>query len=206
MSINEEDAVTKLHIAAFAIAASTLCSATAQAQSLTTPQPFADIVDELRFGIHAHDVSYILFAKPWEYKLDQIEDISFDVLFKSPDIEAFRWIGSPRPDLGVTLNLDGQDSLLHLSLTWQLPIFDTPFYLEGAFGGAVHNGYLTNSPDPTRYANFGCRLNFYERYGVGAHLSDSVTATLTYEHTSNNGWCDMNQGLSNVGVRVGWKF
>jgi len=198
--------VSKLLTAAFAIAVSALVALPAQAQSLLTPSPFAEVVDEIRVGLHAHDVSYILFPPPWEYKLNQIEDISFDVLFKSPDLEAFRWIGSPRPDLGVTLNTDGQDSLLHLSLTWQLPIFDTPLYLEGAFGGAVHNGYLTGSPDDTRHANFGCRLNFYERYGVGAHVSENVTATLTYEHTSNNGWCEKNQGLSNVGLRLGWKF
>jgi lipid A 3-O-deacylase len=176
------------------------------AQSLMAPQPFADIVDEIRIGIHAHDVSYAALPFKFDYDLSQIEDLSFDVLFTSPDIDAFRWIGSPRPDLGVTINLDGQDSLAHLGLTWHLPVFDTPFYVEGTFGGAVHNGYLTGSPDPNERANFGCRLNFYERYGVGANLSESMTATVTYEHTSNNGWCDANQGLSNFGVRLGWKF
>lgn len=198
--------MSKLLVAAVAAALSLFGTLSAQAQSLTTPNPFADVVDEVRIGLHAHDVSNILFPLPWDYKLDQIEDVSFDVLFKSPDIDAFRWIGSPRPDLGVTINMDGQDSLLHLGLTWQLPIFETPLYLEGAFGGAVHNGYLNGSPDPTRYANFGCRVNFYERYGIGAHVNENITATLTYEHTSNNGWCERNQGLSNVGLRVGWKF
>lgn len=183
-----------------------LAAVPAQAQSLLSPEPFAGIVDEIRLGVSAHDVDYTLFPKPWDLKLNQIEDITFDVLFTSPDLDAFRWIGSPRPDLGVTINTDGQDSLAHFSLTWQFPIFDTPLYVEGAFGGAIHNGYLTNSPDPSRYSNFGCRINFYERYGVGAHVSDTMTATLTYEHTSNNGWCEMNQGLSNLGVRLGWKF
>ena len=198
--------LSKLHIVALALAMSAASGSAAQAQSLLSPEPFAGIVDEIRLGISAHDVSYTLFAKPWEYKLDQIEDVTFDILFTSPDIDAFRWIGSPRTDLGVTINLDGQDSLAHLSLTWQLPVFDTPFYIEGAFGGAIHNGYLTGSPDPTQRANFGCRINFYERYGVGAHLSENVTASLLYEHSSNNGWCDANQGLSNVGLRMGWKF
>lgn len=198
--------MTRLLISSALIAVSALCVLPAQAQSLMSPEPFAGIVDEIRIGLNAHDVNYTLFAKPWEYKLDQIEDISFDVLFTSPDLDAFRWIGSPRPDVGVTINLDGQDSLAHFSLTWQLPIFDTPFYLEGAFGGAIHNGHLTDSPDPTRFSNFGCRVNFYERYGVGAHLSETVTASLLYEHTSNNGWCATNQGLSNVGLRLGWKF
>ena len=45
--------------------------------------------------------------------------------------------------------VDGQDSMAHLGLTWQLPIFDTPIYLEGTFGAAVHNGALTGAgPGP----------------------------------------------------------
>lgn len=179
----------------------------AAAQNLMTPEPFASIVDEVRIGVLAHDVDYAALPfRVGDWKLDQIEDVSFDVLFTSPDVDVFRWIGAPRPDLGVTLNLDGQDSLAHLGLTWQLPLFQTPLYLEGTFGGAIHNGYLTNSPDTSRRANFGCRVNFYQRYGVGAHINETLTATLTYEHTSNNGFCEENQGLSNFGVRLGWKF
>jgi len=184
-----------------------LAAVPAAAQSLTTPEPFADIVDEVRIGIHAHDVDYTaLPSRPGQWDLSEIEDLSFDVLFTSPDLDVFRWIGAPRPDLGVTINLDGEDSLAHLGLTWQLPVFDTPFYLEGTFGAAIHNGYLDGSPDTASRHNFGCRVNFYERFGVGANISEQMTATLTYEHTSNNEWCDNNQGLSNFGVRVGWKF
>lgn len=177
----------------------------AAAQSLYAPEPFADIVDELRIGLNAHKVDYTALPfSPQNWDLSQIEDLSFDVLFTSPDLDAFRWVGSPRPELGATINLDGQDSLAHLALTWQLPVFETPFYLEAALGAAIHNGYLNDAP-PDRQ-NFGCRVNFYERWGVGANLSEQMTATLTYEHTSNNGWCDSNDGLTNVGVRLGWKF
>ena len=177
----------------------------AAGQDLLSPQPLAGVVDELRFGIHAHDVDYAALPFRWsEWKLNQIEDVSFDVLFVSPDLDAFRWIGSPRPELGATLNLDGQDSIAHLALTWQLPVFDTPIYLEGSFGAAAHTGYNTGAPAGLK--SFGCTINFYERFGIGAHVSDNITATLTYEHTSNNNYCAANDGLSNVGLRVGWKF
>lgn len=182
-----------------------LSAAPALAQGMLDPHPLAGVVDELRFGLHAHDVHHA--ALPFqvgEWQLDEIEDVSFDVLFTSPDLEAFRWIGSPRPEVGTTLNLDGQDSLVHANLTWQLPIFDTPFYLEAGLGAAFHDGALTGA-EPGR-KNFGCRVNFYERWGAGMNISDNATATLTYEHTSNNGWCDANDGLSNVGLRLGWKF
>lgn len=203
----EESLLSLLRVSRFVLGFLAVAAAPAAAQSLLAPEPFAGIVDEVRFGIHAHDVDYAALPfRVGEWNLNQVEDISFDVLFTSPDLDAFRWIGSPRPDLGVTINLDGQDSIAHLGLTWHLPVFDTPFYLEGTFGGAIHNGYLTASPDSSQRHNFGCRVNFYERYGVGANLGETMTATLTYEHTSNNEWCDANQGLSNFGVRLGWKF
>lgn len=175
------------------------------AQSLYAPEPFAGIVDELRIGISAHKVDFTALPfRPHLWDLSHIEDVSFDVLFTSPEIDAFRWIGAPRPELGVTLNLAGRDSLGHLGLTWQLPVFETPFYLEATLGAAIHDGHLGGAPAGRQ--NFGCRVNFYERWGVGANISDTLTATLTYEHTSNNGWCDSNDGLSNVGLRLGMKF
>ncbi|SFV37459.1 Lipid A 3-O-deacylase (PagL) [Devosia crocina] len=177
----------------------------AGAQSLYDPHPLAGVVDELRFGLQSYDVHHA--ALPFlvnEWRFTELRSVSFDVLFTSPEIDAFRWIGSPRPEIGTTIHLGGKESLLHAGLTWQLPIFDTPLYLEGTFGAAIHNGALVGAPPPQK--NFGCRVNFYERFGIGANLSDNVTATVTYEHTSNNDWCEANAGLSNFGVRVGWKF
>ncbi|SHF14665.1 Lipid A 3-O-deacylase (PagL) [Devosia limi DSM 17137] len=196
-------AVRGLGLAAIMLLGAALPTA---AQSLYTPEPFAGIVDELRFGLHAHQVHHA--ALPFmvsDWDISRVEDISFDVLFTSPDLDVFRWIGSPRPELGTTINLAGRDSLLHLGLTWHLPVFDTPLFLEGTLGAAANNGYLTGAPAGRQ--NFGCRVNFYQRYGVGVNLSEQATATVTYEHTSNNGWCgEANDGLSNFGVRLGWKF
>lgn len=163
------------------------------------------VVDEFRFGLHAAYAHYALFpTDPAGWDLSHVETVSADVLFTSPDIDAFRWIGAPRPEIGVSANLAGRDSIAHAGLTWQLPLFETPFYLEGALGAAIHNGALTDAA-PGR-SNFGCRVNFYERYGVGANLSDTVTATLAYEHTSNGELCERNDGLSNLGFWLGVKF
>ena len=197
--------MSMLRVSLLALALSAACSATTQAQSLLSPEPFSDIVDEIRIGLHAHRVHHA--ALPFlvnEWQLNGVEDVSFDVLFTSPDVDVFRWIGSPRPEVGTTISLAGRDSLVHANLTWQLPVFDTPIYLEAGLGAAIHDGALTGAA-PGRQ-NFGCRVNFYERWGVGMHVSDNATATLTYEHTSNNDWCAANDGLSNFGLRLGWKF
>jgi lipid A 3-O-deacylase len=169
------------------------------------PAGVLDIVDEVRVGLHYHSIYWTMLPlNPQDWYWNDLEDVSLDVLFTTPDVDAFRWIGSPRPEVGATINTAGYDSLYHLGLTWQLPVFDTPVYLEGTFGAAMHDGYLDNPP--AGYREFGCRVNFYERFGVGAHVTENVTATLTYEHTSNAGLCEHNAGLSNFGVRLGWKF
>ena len=36
-----------------------------------------------------------------------LEDVKFSALFTSPDLDAFRWIGSPRPEIGATLSPGG---------------------------------------------------------------------------------------------------
>lgn len=199
--------MSKLLIAAFTIAVSTLAAIPAQAQSLTTPEPFANVVDELRVGVGYHMVYYTMLPPPTpqELYLNRLEDVSFDVLFTTPSIDAFYWLGSPRPEIGTTINLKGEDSLLHAGLTWTVPLFDTPFYVEGTFGAAAHNGYLGDEA-PADRRKYGCRVNFYERFGVGVNVSDNLTATIAYEHMSNAGLCEYNAGISNLGLKMGWKF
>lgn len=177
-----------------------LCCAPAQAQ--TAGQTFG--LSEVRVGIASHDAynGFLPFTAS-NYRFNGITDLSFDAIFRSPDIDAFRWIGSPRPRIGATVSLQGLDSIAHASLLWQWPLGDV-FYLEAGFGAAINTGSLGQTELP--YRRFGCRVGFYESFGVGANLSPATTMTLTYEHTSNNGYCEYNDGLSNIGLRLGFKF
>ncbi len=174
----------------------TLSGIGAAAAQEAGPALHPGIVDEVRAGINAHRASADSFT--------DVSDLSLDVLFPSPDLDLFEWLGSPRPELGATLNFAGEESLVRAALVWQFGLFETPFYVEGALGGAVHNGYLNDAPEGS--PNLGCRANFYERIGVGMHVGDNATATLTYEHMSNANLCPNNGGISNLGLRLGWKF
>lgn len=161
-------------------------------------------LDEFRAGVFYHSAygGFLPTGDNWD--LSRIEDVKFSVLFTSPDIDVFRWIGSPRPEIGTTLNLNGRENLIHANLNWQIPVFETPLYLELGLGAALTDGALNGVAAPAR--NFGCALNFYDAFGVGAHVSDNVTVTLRYEHISNLEMCSPNDGLSNLGVMVGVKF
>ena len=163
-------------------------------------------VSEIRAGAFSHNVySGFVPVLPQRWNgISRIEDLNVELLFNSPDLELFRWIGSPRPNLGGTFSLTGQESMAHLALTWQLPLFDTPVFFESSFGAAINNGDLTGAAPPRR--NLGCRVNFYESISVGVNMEKNFTALLTYEHTSNLGLCVANEGLSNLGLRIGYKF
>lgn len=161
-------------------------------------------LDEVRFGGFFHSAygGFLPTGDNWD--LTRLESVKFSALFASPDIDAFRWIGSPRPEIGTTLNMSGRENLVHANLNWQIPIFDTPLYLELGFGAALTDGALEGAERPAR--NFGCALNFYDAAGIGAHVTENVTMTLRYEHISNLEICSPNDGLSNLGLMVGVKF
>lgn len=175
------------------------------ALTLASPALAQEItIDELRAGVFYHSAysGFLPTGDNWE--LTRLEDVKFSALFTSPDIEAFRWIGSPRPEIGATLNLNGRENILHANLNWQIPVFDTPLYLELGFGAAVTDGALTGAIRPER--NFGCSFNFYDAAGIGANVGENMTVTLRYEHISNLDLCPPNEGLSNIGLMVGFKF
>lgn len=163
-------------------------------------------LSEVRFGIFAHNVyNGFLPVMPGSWiGVGQIEDLNVELLFDLPDADVMHWIGSPRLNLGGTANFAGWESMAHLGLTWTVPVLDTPFFVEGTFGGAIHNGYLRRAPAGYRW--LGCRVNFYESASLGVNVTEQASVMLTYEHTSNLDACKFNQGLSNLGVRVGFKI
>ncbi len=162
-------------------------------------------LDEFRAGVFYHSAYNGFLPTGPNWDLSRLEDVKFSALFTSPEIDAFTWIGSPRPEVGATLNLGGtRENFVHANLNWQIPVFETPLYLELGFGAAVTDGALSGAAAPNR--NFGCALNFYDAAGIGANVSENVTLTVRYEHISNLDLCPPNQGLSNLGVMLGVKF
>ncbi len=165
-------------------------------------------ISEFRAGILAHSVDEPgpggVGPNSVVLNLSRIQDVGFDILFTSPDLDVFRWIGSPRPRVGATLNFGGLESMARFGLTWQVPLWDSAFFVEGTFGGAVHNGAFTGAVYPAR--NLGCMFQFYEAAGLGMNVSDTVNVVLELEHVSTADLCTPNRGLTNLGVKVGFKF
>lgn len=165
----------------------------AHAQDATAASFGADaFINELRFGGLLHDLTSpekstgpdfnaeILFAKPWGG-------------------EQTWWL--PRPNLGTTLNFGGGTSTVYAGVAWQYNVTQNIF-VEGTFGGSLNNF----SEDGAHRSDLGCHALFRESGSLGYDITEHWRIMATVEHNSNAGLCDKNRGLTNYGMRVGYKF
>lgn len=108
-----------------------------------------------------------------------------------------------RPHVGGNLNLNGDTSMLYAGYSLTIDLTDRLF-LEGSFGGMTHNGN-TRVGVPNKLA-LGCHVMFRESASLGFWFNDNINVSAMIEHSSNNGYCSSNNGLTNVGVRLGYAF
>lgn len=159
------------------------------------PAQVAGPISELRAGALAHDIGFLGGGK------EDGVDLNAEVLFHSPRILDFAY--SPRPHLGIQVNGRGQTSQIYAGLTWTFWPFDRLWVGFGA-GGTLHNGE-TGDNVPGRKA-LGSHVLFRLSGEVGYDVTDHVSVSLYFDHESNAGLADNNQGLNNAGIRVGYRF
>lgn len=155
--------------------------------------------DEIRGGLYWHS------ADSGDFDASRLEDLNVELLFAIPTLDEALAIGRLRPHVGATINFGGLESMVYGGISWTVPIGDTPFFVEAAFGGTVHNGHLDGADKP--YRNLGCSVMFHESISLGYEITEQASVMATAEHASHASLCDgPNQGLTNVGIRLGWKF
>jgi lipid A 3-O-deacylase len=160
-------------------------------------------LSEVRGGIFAHsaDEPGDLFGV---FNVSRIQDVNVEFLFDVPTLTEWVTWGEVRPHLGTTVNFGGLESMVYGGVSWTVPLGDTPVFLEASFGGALHNGASEGATEPAR--NLGCPLLFRESLSLGVMVTENASIMATAEHASNANLCDDNRGLTNLGIRVGWKF
>ncbi len=155
-------------------------------------------IDEFRFGVLKHQIE----NSPDEEGIDINAEVLFNrlTLYTTGNKFIDYWL-TPRPDIGVTINTSGDTSQLYAGFTWDLKLTDRIFF-ETSFGGAVHNGAL----DDDHTTQYGCRVNFRESAGLGFNLSEHWDMLIEVDHMSNAGLCSENRGLTNAGIKFGYKW
>jgi len=159
-------------------------------------------LDELRFGIVAQSCC------GYSPDNEQGVGINAEVAFKSPDLLSF--IGSPKPLIGGTITTDS-DATNHgyLALEWRYDL--SRYFVSGSVGAAVHDGTLNDGGDPLLAARgdtifLGCRVLFKLGANAGVQLTERISASLHWGHISNATLCRPNNGLDQLGMRVGVRF
>ena len=170
---------------------------------LTAPG-HAQPIDEARVGLTAQGFG------GWAPDFEQGAGINLELLVKSPDFLSA--IGSPRPLIGANIATDGDaTSQFYAGFEWKT-YFAPRFFAAGMLGGAIHNGE-TDPFDPIADANrasttqfLGCRALFRLGADIGYDITSRVSASIHWSHISNAGLCDENEGLDNLGARIGYRF
>ena len=171
----------------------------ALAAGSSPPQPAAPAaLSELRIGGSAHD--------PWGPEAGS-PNLSGEILLNKPFTPAdlFTSYFVPRPHVGGSLNLGSKTSFAYTGLTWTFDLAPRLF-VEGSFGGAVHTGDTGGRSAPPDRAALGCSPLFRESGSVGVRLSANWGVMATVERLSNNGLCNPDRGLTNIGARIGYSF
>lgn len=163
----------------------------------------AGFVDEVRVG------ASIQSAGPIASNLERGAAVAGEVFFASPRL--FSVIGKPRPVIGLSVATDeAATSFAHAGLGWRASLPVSRLFLDLGLGVAVHDGRVSFDPavDLPRDDNafLGCPVQFRLSGGPGVRVAPRVTAALQWEHLSNAGICDENEGLDNIGVRLGVSF
>jgi lipid A 3-O-deacylase len=152
---------------------------------------------EVRGGLYAHDP-----LSPEAGSVDLNGEVLAPKLWQSSD--PFWSFLIPHPDVGATINLGGKTSNLWGGAAWNYDLTDRIF-LSPTVGVGVNNG-KTGNVVPPGWNSVGCNWWFHESLSVGYRLSANWSVMATVEHSSNAGLCSQNRGLTNAGLRLGYRF
>jgi hypothetical protein len=160
--------------------------------------PAAPLSDwEVRGGLYAHDP-----LSPEAGSVDLNGEVVGPKLWQSSDPLWSLLI--PRPDIGTTISLGGKTSNVWGGAAWNFDLTDRIF-LSSTFGVGINNGKAGNTVPPGWNA-VGCNWWFHESESLGYRLTQNWSVMATIEHSSNAGLCHENRGLTNAGLRLGYRF
>ena len=159
-------------------------------------------INEVKIGVLANDIAFL------GRHVEAGTDVNLELLFDAPAL--LRVIGSPRPDLGMTINSAGETQRGYAGLTWGVTLIhgllrpDDGIFLNGSLGGAYQDGY-TNSPAPQR-KELGSPVLFRESIELGYQATARLSLSAFIEHMSNADLAPHNDGMTDAGARLGIKF
>jgi len=154
-------------------------------------------VHEYRIGLLDHDTDNL-----WSgFSREAGVDVNAELIF-TPNYEL--WHGRIRPNLGLSVNSQGDTSKVYAGGVWQFLWKNGVIFDLGA-GLAVHDGEIEN-PEAVDKKELGSRILLHFAVELGYSLSAHSRVFLMIDHISNGYTADPNEGLDTVGIRYGYLF
>lgn len=155
-------------------------------------------------------------------------DLNLEIIFRKVTLLTFenrylRFLFSPNPILGGTINSDNETHTAYLALNWQYR-FQSDWFVAGSFGFTYHTGNLDQTeencpvgtsctlPGNRRFVDtgdvtLGSRVLFRESLELGYWIAQRHGVSIYFAHMSNASLFDEdNDGMNFVGLRYRYSF
>jgi lipid A 3-O-deacylase len=154
------------------------------------------VIHEFRLGILDHDTDNLWSGSSRENGIDFNAEIVF-----VPHADFLH--GSLRPDIGISLNDQGDTSKVYGGGVWEYMWRNGLFFDSGA-GLAIHDGEKKTAEVDKKELGRKLLLHFSAELGYSLNLHHRLS--LMFDHISNGYTAEPNEGLDTVGVRYGYVF
>jgi lipid A 3-O-deacylase len=148
--------------------------------------------DEIRIGLMQHDL-----GGNFKQRYEKGQNLIAEYIFN----EEYKFLYG-LPHIGTSINSKGYTSSVYTGLTWRYQFLEVMF-AEITFGGAVNNG---ETKKDKKRRSIGSNLIFRESFSLGVNLAANHSLSLMIDHMSNADLAPPNPGLTDVGIRYGYRF
>ncbi len=147
---------------------------------------------EFKIGIMQHD-----FDTKLNHRVEKGQNIIVEYLPGKLDnyLRAY-------PHIGASINNKGYTSNLYTGLTWQIDL-SSSLLAEVSLGISINNAEKKISK---KRRGLGSNLLFRESFALGYKLSEIHSVSLMIDHISSADITKPNPGLTDIGIRYGYKF
>ena len=176
------------------------------------PAHAQSIVSEVQLGLLYHDVPILSSQKEhgvdFNGQLDFVSPVPQSAVAGiSP---ALRWLLTPRPAIGLSVNSAGYTSQAYLAAVWTADLADDVFrpgdglFFSFGFGPGFNNGHVSSTRDDEK--SLGSNILFHETLDLGYRITPRWNVSMFFDHSSDAGITTRNEGLDDLGLRVGLMF
>jgi lipid A 3-O-deacylase len=106
------------------------------------------------------------------------------------------------PHIGVSINNKGYTSNIYTGLTWQFDLGEK-FLIEASLGASINNAERNKT---AKKRALGSNILFRESLSAGFRFTQTHSITIIIDHMSSADLSKPNPGLTDIGLRYGYRF